>query len=320
MKVKLLAFLFCLLFLFSTAFAGEKERLIGEILYSGEITDDDAQRLKRSVMNDLGGGKDLSSECNDYMDFGMNAVMAGELDLNKAMSKASLCADSINKDRNKRRSTKRKPPPLPQFQSDGWCTDRLQFGTSFYKVIKVAKGNMYKGWPQAQYACWDDHRGRLATIESDEEDAFVRSLVEQYGPMYIGILRKWTIGGKKEPRWIRHVASGQDQDVNDGYTNWADGHPSTKLKNTKIISPHVGYWGVYGRTQNSALAFWKSAYEYGWSTIHPGQLLESPVEYALCEWDLNDWKRVKEVKELGRNRMFNNHGGVLTFNGKKFKF
>lgn len=301
---------------------GETEKTVGEILFSGDMTDSDAQKLKRAIYRDVKVTERVSDDCNRLIDESMTAIRSSGgkgFDFGSIISSARDCAGSGNQSIRKEPESSRMFIPLPAFSNPEWAERLLSFEGSLYAVKPAVKNGRHIGWPQAQSACWNDHRGRLVTIETAAEDAFIRNLVEKHGKAYIGLYREYALGGRKEPEWIRHVAAGKSGGVA-GFSNWLDDEPSHKVKNSQTFSPYLNFWGVYDRQEASALKFWSRSPSFGWRVSHPGQLVEDPAVCFICEWDRAEWEDVTEISQLDRNETFSTAGGVTRVNGEAFRF
>ena len=302
----------------------ELSKKVGRILFTGDITDEDAKDLRQIIYREMDVADQVTKECDSVvaastsMLIGIKKGNIGAHNMNKIVEGAENCANS-GQTKGKRKSISRLPP-LPRFHSPAWRKGRKKFHNSYYaiKTMRSSRGE-YLGWPQAQRACWRDHRGRLVTIESRREDTFVAGLVKEHGTAYIGIWRKWRMGGKAKPRWIRHTASGKDSNVSP-YRNWLDGEPSTTLANADQFNAMLGYWGIYDKERPAFWQLWKSSDRLGWRTVHPGALIKFPVSVGICEWDKREWIGVQNVKQLSRNRLFNTMGGVARIDGNRFRF
>ena len=297
---------------------------VGQILFSGNVSDDDARDLRNIIYREMEVTDQVTKECDSFVATSTRMLISigkgddGAYSMNKIVEGAERCANSGPK--KSRKDSKRRLPPLPKFNSAAWRNKRQYFDDSYYAVksMRSPRGE-HLGWSQAQSACWKDHRGRLVTIESEEEDRLVAELVNKHGSAYIGILMKWRMGGEAPPQWVRHTASGKDGPVKP-YQNWLDGEPSRSLDKVRTFNVLHGYWGVYDRARPPFWKLWKSSDETGWKTVHPGALIGFPVSVGICEWDKREWLGISDVHQLSRNRLFSRNGGVVEIDGERYRF
>ena len=307
-------------------------RTIGGALFRGEVTDSDARQMQNWVHEKMGVQDIMSKECKAYSELATSSYrdLAGGRGFNVGdlVATAEACAHSTRERGNARRVSL---PPLPRFNSDVWQAKRMKWGNSFYAIKSMRNADgQYLGWSHAQRACWHDHRGRLVTIESAEEDQFIQRIVREHGSAYIGIYRRANAaadfrarmyGASKAdqppPQWMRHTAAGKDTRVV-GYTNWHDSEPSREIADT-FFPAHLGLWGVYDSAEPAWWQFW-SERKWGWRTVHAGKLVHDPVLTAICEWDMTEWTDVTDLDQLSRHRLFNTAGGVSNLRGESFRF
>ncbi|GMI02568.1 hypothetical protein TrVE_jg10604 [Triparma verrucosa] len=163
------------------------------------------------------------------------------------------------------------PAPLPSPQ----CSHNITYGdtihsfnTSFYQIGGSSSShiNWFDAESYSSLRCLSGRRGRLASIESQEEQSFLQNLIQSH-PSYSDVLHlhAWTGGFIPNPTSPYHwsLTSTTSLPIKN-YTNWCPDEPSSNLTGTEsCMMMHVqgtGCWNDRGCYEETA--FFIVEYDY----------------------------------------------------------